>query len=240
MKDLTVVLMAGGRGRRLRPLTDNTPKPLLRVGGRTILDRVLDSLDVVLSHDTPIWVCTGFRSDQIEQHLSDRPGIGISRDRFSSGTAGPIRWLPIQPRGDLLVVNADLITSVEFREMVEQHRAKGSAITVGARWHREMMPYGVLECDGGSVAAIREKPTRSVLINCGIYVLSEGPWRDIMASRHPYCLNMPDVVEKWANQTDAVHPFGIHGRWIDIGTPDQYAEAQRVFGTDPMQVEVTQ
>src|SRR5205085_693133 len=169
----TVVVMAGGRGERLRPLTDHLPKPLLAVGRTTILERLLERL--FESGFDDVWLAVNYMAEKIESTIGDGTRWGMSvrylREDQPLQTAGSLSLLPQRPSGPVVVLNADQVTQLSFARMVDFHVAEQAAITVGVFFHEEQVKYGVVDLDGTIVAGIREKPTLRWPCNAGFYVI---------------------------------------------------------------------
>lgn len=223
-RDNWVVLMAGGRGSRLKPLTDDTPKPLLRVGSKPILETILESF--VEQGFRKFFIAVNYRADMVRKHFGDgsRWGVQISylNERKPLGTAGALSLLPSRPAAPMLVMNADLLTRVGFGHMLDFHLKHGAVGTMGVREYGLQVPYGVVKIDGHSIVEIEEKPTRSFFVNAGIYVLSSEAL-DFVPSDKPF--DMPDLFSALiaAGREPAVFP--IREYWIDIGRLDDFKRA---------------
>jgi len=219
------VIMAGGRGTRLRPLTDDVPKPMLRVAGRPILERiVLHLIGFGISH---VYLAVNYLASVIEDHFGDGRELGISieylREREPLGTAGALALLPQAPRESLLVLNGDLVTSVDVGGLLTFHGDGGYAATIGTRRYVHTVPFGTVERDGDRVRAIQEKPTISREVNTGIYVL-EPTVLDLVAAGRP--MAMPDLIDAVLERGDPVGAFEVEDDWIDVGQRDQLARAR--------------
>ncbi|MGH9183064.1 MAG: sugar phosphate nucleotidyltransferase [Acidimicrobiales bacterium] len=169
---VTAVVLAGGRGQRLRPLTDKVPKPLLTVGRATVVERLLDGLGAAGVGD--VYLSVNYKAELFEERLGDgaRHGVRLHylRERKQLGTAGPLSLLP-GLGGALLVVNAKQITTLDLGRLVDFHLQEGAAMTVAAFTHEVHIPYGVLDQEGGRLTRMVEKPTQRHLCNAGMYVL---------------------------------------------------------------------
>jgi dTDP-glucose pyrophosphorylase len=227
---VTAVILAGGRGQRLRPLTDRVPKPLLTVGRTTIIERLLEGLRV--AGVTEVWLAVNYKAEVFEQRLGAGEGHGVHlrylREHKELNTAGPLSLLPEQPSGPVLVMNADQVTAVHFARLVDFHRQQGAAITVGTFDHAVQIPYGVLRLDGGSVVGIDEKPVLRQPCNAGIYVLEP----DVVALVPPDTFfGMPALVEAVLAEGRPVAAFPILEKFIDIGTLEELEAALVLFAT---------
>jgi dTDP-glucose pyrophosphorylase len=227
---VTAVVLAGGRGQRLRPLTDKVPKPLLTVGRTTILERLLEQLwgaGIVEVH-----LAVNYKAEVFEERLGTGEGYGIDlhylHERQELGTAGPLSLLDPVPAGPILVTMADQVTSLPFARMVDFHHQQGAAITVAAFLHEVPIPYGVLHLDGERVSAIVEKPTLSQRCNAGIFVIEP----EIVALVPPdQMFGMPSLVEAALAKGWPVAAFPILERWIDVGSPEALEAALLSFAT---------
>ena len=227
---LNAVILAGGRGRRLRPLTDRIPKPLLTVGRTTILERLLEQLWSAGVGDVALAV--NYKADVFEERLGDGEGYGVRltylKEHKELGTAGALSLLPEPPAGPFLVAMADQVTSLPFARLVDFHNQEGAAITVAAFEHEVPGPYGVLRLDGQRLAGIDEKPTLRLRCNAGIYVLDP---RVLPLVPHDEMFGMPSLVEAALSQGMPVSVFPILERWIEVGTPETLEAALLSFAT---------
>ena len=221
------VVMAGGRGQRLMPLTQDTPKPLLMVGDQTILDDILGKLrrngvkDVVLT--------VGYLADKIREHV----GAGDSHDlhvnyvheETALGTAGALALLNPRPQHAFLVMNGDLLTELDFRALSTFHQESGNAITMCVRRFSYRIPYGVVRLeDDRSVAGIDEKPEIPFLVNAGIYMINPEVI-DLIPKGRFY--DMVSLMNQARSLSQKVGAFPILEYWKDIGQHTEIAEADR-------------
>jgi len=224
-----VLVMAGGQGVRLRPLTLARPKPLLPVAGRPILEHVIERL--VECGFPQVLVATGYHSQMIEDHLQDGRQYGASirylREELPLGTAGVLATLAEEVKGDLLVMNGDILTTVDFSALVESHLASGADMTVAVREMVEQLEYGVVKVEGEWVTAIEEKPRRSLLLNAGIYVV--GPrMRQLAADQGRF--DMTDLIRWGIGERRRVRSYPLREFWLDIGRMSDYERANRLAG----------
>ncbi len=188
-----VVLMAGGEGRRLRPLTEHTPKPMLDVGGRPILETIVRRLSAVGFADSHISV--NYRADVIKNHFGNGTALGVDVSYIDEdmplGTAGPLARLA---RGDhpVLVMNGDILSKVDPVQLIDFHRESGAAATMAVRSHEIQVPYGVVDIADNEIRGLREKPVTRHFINAGIYVLGDEALGLVPGDR-PF--DMPDLFE---------------------------------------------
>ncbi len=221
---LEAVVMAGGRGRRLEPLTADVPKPMLRVGDRPLMEHIVDQLRAAGIHR--LSVTTHYLAGQIAQHFGDGRGFGVDIDYINEerplGTAGGLGLLPPW-NATLLVVNGDVLTRVNYRSMLDFHRDNCAAITVCVREYAVPVPFGVVETDGVAVRAISEKPTIQFFTNAGVYLL-EPQIRSYVAVDRP--TDMPEIITAAIAEGLRVVCFPISEYWLDIGRHDDYRQAQ--------------
>ena len=212
---MRALIMAGGRGRRLRPLTDDTPKPLIEVGGMAMIDRI-----VAQARDAgcdPVYVSVGWMADAVKAHL--RSAVRYVEEPEPLGTIGALGLLE-KSEDHTLVVNCDVLTSLDFSEIIDWHETVKADITIGARSWAYSVPYGVLGIEGHWVTGVEEKPTRSEYIAAGVYVVG---WDVPVPSGH---LDMPDFVRWLADDGRRISYYPITGRWIDIGSHEDLKRAR--------------
>ncbi|MBI2565669.1 MAG: CBS domain-containing protein [Candidatus Schekmanbacteria bacterium] len=214
------VIMAGGRGQRLQPLTDTTPKPMLRVAGRPILERLI--LHLVGYGVTRIFLAVSYKADVIESYFGAGERFGCHlrylKEQRPLGTGGGLALLPEAPEHPLLVLNGDLITQFDVEALLEFHRAQGAAATVGVGEYQHLVPYGVLTLEDGRVSGIAEKPLLVLAVNAGIYVLEPHLLARIPADR---AMGLPDVLADCLDRRERVAGYRISGDWMDLGTKAQ-------------------
>jgi NDP-sugar pyrophosphorylase family protein len=228
------VILAGGRGTRLRSVTGDLPKPMVSVAGRPILERLV--LHLVGSGITDVTVAVGHGADVIEQHFGDGSAFGCAisylREDEPRGPAGPLRGLlgvDIETAGDepLIVLNGDLVTSFSVSGLLGAHRAGDARLTVAVTDYVHEVPYGVLETDAatGRVTALQEKPTWLGIVNAGVYALDPALINDIPADR---AVPMTELIERCMARGDTVIAWRVTGEWHDVGQPDDLARARGV------------
>lgn len=216
---MRAVLMAGGRGERLRPLTDSVPKPLLKVGAKCIIDLNVDALR--RCGVTDITVTTRYLAPMIEAHFAGSE-VKCVREDEPLGTIGALSLIPAaDPAGTTLVMNSDLLTTISFEEMFLHHRATGADITIATVPHTVSIPFAILTVDADRVTGIEEKPTYTHYANAGIYMISNRLLSGMERAR----LDAPDFVRQAIDRGDPVSYFPISGTWLDIGTPADYRQA---------------
>jgi dTDP-glucose pyrophosphorylase len=228
-REVVAVVMAGGLGARLRPLTEHTPKPLLRIGGEPILFIMLDRL--LSDGFTKIYLTLCYKSQMIVDTIRAVPRyqdkVHFIIEKEPLGTAGSLSLLSAKPLAPFLVINADLLTDVPLGQMRRFHGIENNVITMATKRETYVMPYGVAEIDDGRVLSLREKPEFTLFVNAGAYIVSPQVL-DLIGSG--VRIDMPDVVNMLLENELRVGSFPIHEDWIDIGTPEQYDQARNKGG----------
>jgi dTDP-glucose pyrophosphorylase len=219
------VVMAGGRGIRLGPLTTTVPKPMLRVAGRPILERIV--LHLVGVGVDRIFLAVGYLGQVIEEHFGDGSRFGSSieylREESPLGTGGALGLLPEPPVDPVLVMNGDLVTQADLGGLLDVHIRSGCTATIGIRRYLHTVPFGCVERDGDRVVALEEKPTLARDVNAGIYALEPSLVRRVAAGRP---LAMPDLVGDALERGEPIGAFTIDDDWIDVGQREQLDQAR--------------
>lgn len=224
-----VVLMVGGRGERLRPLTDRTPKPMLPVGGRPILETIV--LDFKRHGFTNFVFSTNYKSDQIESHFKDGQAFGVHIEYVyeteRKGTAGSLGLMKALLQDDFFVMNGDILTRVNYEHFMQYHQTRGVVATMGVRSHAVDIPYGVLKVgDDQQLLGILEKPSLQFSVNAGVYMLH--PEALAWVSETGY-LDMPTLFSRLIEAQATTHTFPIDQYWLDIGRPDEFQQANHDY-----------
>ena len=224
---LTAVVMAGGFGTRLRPLTEKLPKPMLPVGDRPVMEHVLEQLQKV--GISRVSITTHYKPEAIVEHFGDGRRFGIDIDYVNEeeplGTAGALGLLK-PPQGPVLVINGDVLTQVNFRSMFDYHVDNHAEMTVGVRRFELQVPYGVVEMSESNVSRLDEKPTYRFFINAGVYLIEPVVFSLIKSSER---LDANDLIERLIAAGKKVVGFPIHEYWLDVGRPDDYRQANEDF-----------
>jgi len=221
---ITAVIMAGGFGTRLRPLTDHAPKPLLPIANRPILDWIIEGLHH--AGVRKVIVTTYYKAEMIRQHLDNGGRFGVQIEYIHedklSGTAGALALVQdwSQP---LLVINGDIFTRADFRSMFDYHQEHRADMSMALREYHFQIPYGVVEMAERRVTAFKEKPTTTFYVNAGIYILS--PLVEQYVRRGEF-LDMPELMKRLMADNRAIVGFPVHEYWLDIGQHEQYEQAQ--------------
>lgn len=218
------VLMAGGKGERLRPLTEKTPKPLLPVGDKSIIDHNVDRL---ISYGIKnINVTVNYLKEQIEEHFAE-PRNGIQVKTYSEqkflGTIGSIRFVDNFYNDTVLVMNSDIFTNIDFEDFFLHFLQNNAEMSVAAIPYNVSIPYGILELDGRDLKGIIEKPKYNYYANAGIYLIKCRALEEIPEDTFFHAI---DLVEKLIRQGKKVIRYPLNGTWIDIGTPQEYERAK--------------
>jgi dTDP-glucose pyrophosphorylase len=224
----TVVLMAGGLGTRLLPLTNEMPKPLLHVGHKPILETILE---VFVEHGFErFFLSVNYMAEKIESHFGDGSKWGVEieylRETERLGTAGALSLLPERPQEPLFVMNGDLLTRLDFSRLLEFHTTNASAATMCVREYEMQVPYGVVKTDGHRIVEIEEKPVERYLVNGGVYVL-EPETLDLIPNRTFF--DMPDLFSALAERQAETCVFPIREYWMDIGRMEDFDRANGQF-----------
>ena len=228
------VVMVGGRGERLRPLTDNLPKPLLEIGGEPIVERILGRLATAGIHD--VWLTVNYMAGMFEDVIGDGSRLGLRvryvHEQEPLGTAGALGLLPRdEVTGPIVVTNGDLVTDVDFADLLDHHIHQDASVTVCGIEHDTQVLYGVLETggqNGDELRGIEEKPFRTDLVNAGMYVVEPDLLALVPAGR-PF--GMPDLIERALDGARPVGVYRIKGHWFDIGNHDEFHRVSRIFDT---------
>ncbi len=224
---MRAVVLAGGRGTRLAPLSFVVPKPLVPIGHVPILEILLRQLDAAGA--THVTLSVDYLADLIRawlatrEALAERLHIDIVPDETPVGTAGPLAGIP-GLAGSFLVMNGDVLTTLDFRGLLETHEESGAALTIAVHDRSVRVNLGVLEVDdGGRVTDYREKPELPYLCSMGVYAYHERALRFIERGQR---LDLPDLVLRLLEAGEPVRAFRNPGYWLDLGNPDDYMRAQ--------------
>lgn len=224
---LSAILMAGGKGERLRPLTLTTPKPLLEIDGMPIIDYNVRNLS--RAGITDVTVTTRYLASQIIDHFS-KPVFGIDVkcvvEENPLGTIGAASLISRSDEGDTLVMNSDLLTTLSLEEMFLLHKTEKADVTIAAIPYSVSVPYAILATDGREVRSLEEKPTYSYYANAGIYIFSNRLLNSILPGTPT---DAPELIEKAISEGRKVVFFPIDGTWIDIGSPADFRHAEELM-----------
>ncbi|WP_426026912.1 nucleotidyltransferase family protein [Brevundimonas sp. TWP2-3-4b2] len=223
-----VIIMAGGKGERLAELTRDTPKPMLTVGSRPILDTIVGNLAGQGFRN--FWLAVNYKAEQIEGHFGDGSGRGLDirylREEKPLGTCGALSLMP-RPDEPCVVTNGDVLAKVDYSHLLDSHLQSDALATVVVRDYQMQVPFGVVNASGARVIRIDEKPTQSYMISAGVYVLSPAVL-DLIPRDVFY--DMPALIADMIARDLPVRLQRAEGYWMDIGRPPDYAQANADFG----------
>jgi dTDP-glucose pyrophosphorylase len=219
---LRAVVMAGGLGSRLGELTSETPKPMLPVGDRPLLERIIEQLrDAGIHH---VNLTTHYRGEVIADYFGDGAAHGVDIEYVSEeqplGTAGALGL--VDDGGPLLVMNGDILTRIDFRALHHFHDEHGADMTIAVRPYEARVAYGLVELDGVEVAGVTEKPLVRGFINAGIYLVGPAALRLVSAGEP---LDMPQLIERLLGANLRAVGFPLREYWLDIGQLGDYERA---------------
>ncbi|MGV8834195.1 MAG: nucleotidyltransferase family protein [Devosia sp.] len=223
--DTTIFLMAGGLGTRLRPITDTIPKPMINVGGKPILESIIANFSnqgffkFVLS--------LNYKAEMVRDHFGDGSRFGVEiayvEEVDRKGTAGSLSLLAERPSGPFIVMNGDLLTTVNFKHLIDFHRQHGAAATMCVREYSFRVPYGVVVTQDHRITSLQEKPMHTTLVNAGIYVLDPSALDRIPHDRQ---FDMTDLFNELLENDCQTAAFPLHEYWLDIGRMEDLERAQ--------------
>jgi len=224
-----VVIMAGGKGKRLMPITKDIPKSMVEVGGRPILELIIQRFRSHGFHN--FYLSINHLGNIIEEHFKDGSEFGCEitylRENQRLGTAGALSFLPASVVEDFIVINGDILSSMDFGDMLDSHLAKGNSATICTRTHRMEVPYGVLRVnDAGLVETIIEKPVYENLISAGIYAINPEALTYIKENTFT---DMPNLLMTIAQDGHKISTYSLQEEWIDIGRHDDLERARKIF-----------
>lgn len=221
---IDAVLMAGGKGERLRPLTEKTPKPLLEVGGKCIIDHNVDRL---ISYGVEhIDVTVNYLAEQLEEHFATpRDGVQVRtfREPKFLGTIGSIKFVDTFYNDTILVMNSDLFTNIDYEDFFLHFQQNDAEMSVAAVPYNISIELGILDLDGRNIKGLIEKPKYNYYANAGIYLIKKRALAEIPENTFFHATHL---VEKLIAQDKKVIRYPLNGTWIDIGTPQEYQKAK--------------
>ena len=223
-----VVLMAGGLGTRLRPLTEDCPKPMLRVGAKPILETIIEHFR---AHGfRRFYVSVNYKADMITDHFGDGSQWGVSIEYLHEpgrlGTAGSLSLLPERPQHPVLVMNGDVLTKINVNHLLDYHHSHRAVATMGVGEYHFQVPYGVVQVDHHQIVELEEKPIHRALINAGIYVLEPHALDHIPPGTF---FDMPTLFNRLIELKHETAAFPIREYWMDIGRHADFDRAQGEF-----------
>jgi dTDP-glucose pyrophosphorylase len=235
VNDNWVILMAGGLGSRLQPLTNDCPKPLLKIGSKPILETILENFIEYGFHN--FYISVNYRAEMIKDYFGDGSRWGVQiryiHEDKRMGTAGALSLLPEQPSKPIFVMNGDILTKVNFQQLLDFHNEHEVSATMCVREYDFQVPYGVVKVDKHRLMGVEEKPVQHFFVNAGIYVLDPNVLQFI-PSDHFY--DMPSLYQFLIKKNYEAAAFPIREYWLDIGRMDDFERAtgefQEVFKND--------
>jgi len=223
-----VILMVGGLGTRLRPLTDNIPKPMLKVGNKPILQTIIEKFAEY--GYTNVVLCVNYKSHVIEDYFGDGSEFGVNIEYVFEeqrmGTAGALSLLKEKPSEPFFVMNGDLLTNVNFEHLDSYHITNNSMGTMCVREYDFQVPYGVVNIKGSKILSIEEKPTHKFFVSAGIYMLSPEILEYIPQNKF---YDMPTLFEKLISEDKNIISFPLREYWLDIGRIEEYKKANEEY-----------
>ena len=226
MLPIDAVLMAGGKGERLRPLTEKTPKPLLEVGGKCIIDHNVDRL---ISYGVQhINVTVNYLGEQLEEHFATpRSGVQVRtfREPKFLGTIGSIKFVDTFYNDNILVMNSDLFTNIDYEDFFLHFQMHDAEMSVAAIPYNISIELGILDLDGRNIKGLIEKPKYNYYANAGIYLIKKRALTEIPENTFFHATHL---VEKLITQGKKVIRYPLNGTWIDIGTPQEFERAKEL------------
>ena len=222
------VIMAGGEGRRLRPLTEDIPKPMVRLGDHPILENII--VNMAKFGITNLYITVNYHAEVIEDYFQDGANYGVNitylREEKKLGTAGALSLLPEISSEPILVMNGDVVTNINFANFLDFHRRHRCVMCVAATQYHINIPYGVLNLAGHFVLGVEEKPSQCVLCNAGIYMINSELLRFIPSGK---AYDMTDLLGDVVREGLPITAFPIHEYWIDIGQEENLRKAREDF-----------
>lgn len=222
---LEAIIMAGGKGTRLKPYTLTTPKPLLEINGKPIIEYNIDRL--IEFGVKKIYISVNYLKEQIKDYFGDGSGKGVSieyiEEELTTGTLGSATYIEKFGTNDVLVMNSDLLTNINYEDFYVSYLEKQSEMIVATVPYQVNIPYGVIETEKSKVMSLKEKPTYTYYSNAGIYIINKKCLREIPQKSF---YNATDLINKLLEEKREVTNFPIIGYWLDIGKPKDFEKAQ--------------
>ena len=228
MPQNAVVLMAGGLGKRLAPLTEDCPKPMLHIGGRPILETIL--MNFIDYGFKQFYISLNHKADMIAEYFGDGSNLAAHieyiREDKRLGTAGALSLLPCKLEVPFIVMNGDILTKTNFHHLLEFHRTQGAKATMCVRDYEYQVPYGVIKLAGQQILEIQEKPTQKFFVNAGIYALDPEVLQFVRGSEY---LDMTSLFERVVHEDWSTSVFPIREYWLDVGRRSDFDQANQDF-----------
>ena len=219
-----VILMVGGLGTRLRPLTEDTPKPLLKVGGKPILETIIENFKKYGFKNFVF--CVNYKAHMIEEYFGNGKKFGVNieyvYEKERMGTAGALSLLNKVPNEPFFVMNGDLLTNINFEDMLRFHLEHNAIATMGVREYEYQVPFGVVNVKNEKILSIDEKPIHKFFVSAGVYILDSSCINMIPKDKF---YDMPTLFDDILKYNDNIVSFPIREYWLDIGRLDEYEKA---------------
>jgi len=227
-RDNMMVIMAGGMGTRLRPHTENCPKPLLTVAGKPMLEHIIERAKLEgFSHFV---LAIHYLGHMIEDYFGNGDNLGVNIDYLREdaplGTAGALGLLNPRPESPFVVTNGDVITDIHYGELLDFHIRHNATATMAVRVHEWQHPFGVVQTQGVDIVGFEEKPVARTHINAGVYVLEPEALSVLSAGEH---CDMPTLFERLQEKAERTVAYPMHEPWLDVGRPDDLQSANGQF-----------
>ena len=226
--DNWVVLMAGGLGSRLNPITEDTPKPLLKVGEKPLLETIIEKFTSQGFHR--FYISINYKGQMVKRHFGDgsrwSAEIRYLEENERLGTAGALGLLPQRPSLPAIVMNGDVLTKVDFRSLLAFHNEQGAEATMAVREYDFQVPFGVVDLNGAEVLNVEEKPVHRFFVNAGIYVIEPEVLNSVRPNAH---LDMTDLFRRLVADGKKSAAFPVREYWVDIGRLDDLEQANREY-----------
>lgn len=224
-----MVIMAGGKGTRLRPHTENCPKPMLKIGGRPMLEHIIERARSQGFRDFVISI--HYLGHMVEEYFGngEKHGVKINylREEYPMGTAGALSLLTPLPKQPFIVTNGDVITEIKYNDMLNFHQQHRASATMAVRLYEWQHPFGVVEMEGLKIIGFNEKPVVRTHVNTGVYALNSETLSHLK-SNEP--CDMPSLFDRLRDKGDLTIAYPIHEIWLDVGRPDDLTKANGIIG----------
>lgn len=225
-RDNTILIMAGGKGTRLLPKTEKTPKPMLRLGGKPILEHIIEQAKA--EGFSRFILAIHHLGEVIEEYFGDGKSLGVKisyvKEEIPLGTAGALSLIEPKPSGSIIVTNGDVLTDIKYGDLLDFHVENNAKATMAVQVHKTQIPYGVVQTKGVFITDFEEKPTQAFLINAGVYVIEPDCFVFLQEEKYT---NMPDLFETLISHNLPTLAYLIHESWIDIGGHEEFTAAAK-------------
>ena len=222
------VIMAGGKGTRLKPFTESCPKPMLPVNGKPIIHHIID--DLLVSGFSDFYLSVNYKKEQLMEYFGDGSSFAANimylEENQPLGTAGSLGLLPKSLTTPILVINGDVRSHMDLSKICLYHQAKNNKFTVCTRTHSIDIPFGVINHQDGILTSLEEKPSVEFLINAGIYVISPAIYKTVDANSF---MDMTDLIQISISTDETVNVFNLENFWLDVGRPEDYLTLQQMY-----------